>query len=88
MNEEYIKRRSLIQNLRTFAPEHYTPLVDLLIEKEPAADVVPRAVIAEIFAEISNMMVLQYGFNESHIVAHIDFESLKELRKKYTEGEG
>ena len=38
----------------------------------------------EIFDEIANIMVLQHGFNEKHIVAHIDFELLKELKKKYT----
>jgi hypothetical protein len=46
-----------------------------------------QEVAREIFEEIANMMVLQHGFNERHIVAHIDFELLKELRKKYTEGE-
>jgi hypothetical protein len=44
-------------------------------------------VAREIFNDIANMMVLQHGFNEKHIVAHIDFELLKELKKKYTEGE-
>jgi DNA-binding transcriptional MerR regulator len=42
-------------------------------------------VAREIFDDIANMMVLQHGFNEKHIVAHIDFELLKELKKKYTE---
>lgn len=37
---EYIDRASLINNLNTFAPEHYTPLINDLILKEPAADVV------------------------------------------------
>lgn len=46
-----------------------------------------QEIAREIFEEIANMMVLQHGFNERHIVAHIDFELLKELRKKYTEGE-
>ena len=39
---EYIDRASLINNLITFAPEHYTPLINDLILKEPAADVVER----------------------------------------------
>lgn len=42
-------------------------------------------VVREIFDDIANMMVLQHGFNEKHIVAHIDFELLKELKKKYVE---
>lgn len=86
------------------------------IAQTPSADVVPRAeverlqaeiaqlqidlhysvcredkakteVAREIFDDIAKMMVLQHGFNEKHIVAHIDFELLKELKKKYTEGE-
>lgn len=44
-----------------------------------------REVAREIFDDIANMMVLQHGFNEKHIFAHIDFELLKELKKKYTE---
>ena len=39
---EYINRASLINNLITFAPEHYTSLLNDLILKEPAADVVER----------------------------------------------
>lgn len=37
---EYINRASLINHLNTFAPEHYNSLVNDLILKEPAADVV------------------------------------------------
>ncbi len=39
---EYIDRASLINNLITFAPEHYTSLLNDLILKEPDADVVER----------------------------------------------
>lgn len=39
---EYIDRTSLINNLKTFAPEHYTALINDLILKEPAANVVER----------------------------------------------
>ena len=42
MMAEYINRASLINNLITFAPEHYTSLLNDLILKEPAADVVER----------------------------------------------
>ena len=34
---EYISRRDVIDNLRKFAPEHYTELIDMLIRKLPIA---------------------------------------------------
>ena len=37
---EYIERESLIENLNKFAPEQYNALVNMLIEKQPTADVV------------------------------------------------
>ena len=37
---EYIEREALIDNLKCFAPEHYNALINMLIEKQPAADVV------------------------------------------------
>lgn len=37
MNDDLISRASLIENLQRFAPEHYTPLIDMLIRNEPAA---------------------------------------------------
>ena len=37
---EYINRAELIENLNKFAPEHYTALINQLITKQPAADVV------------------------------------------------
>ena len=37
---EYIEREALIDNLNHFAPEHYNALINMLIEKQPAADVV------------------------------------------------
>ena len=52
-----------------------------------SADVAPKSEVArEIFNDIAIIGVLQHGFNEKHIVMHIDFELLKELKKKYTEG--
>lgn len=36
---EYINRNKLVENLEQFAPEHLTPLIRTLIEKQPAADV-------------------------------------------------
>lgn len=37
---EYIEREALIEKLNKFAPEQYNALVNMLIEKQPAADVV------------------------------------------------
>lgn len=37
--KEYIERESLLENLHKFAPEHNTPLIQLLVTREPAADV-------------------------------------------------
>ena len=37
---EYINRAELIENLNKFAPEHYNALINQLITKQPAADVV------------------------------------------------
>ena len=34
--EDAISRKSLIENLNKFAPEHYSRLIDSLIEKEPS----------------------------------------------------
>ena len=36
----YIDREDLLNNLKQFAPEHLTPLIVSLIEKQPTADVV------------------------------------------------
>ena len=35
----YIDREDLLNNLKQFAPEHLTPLIVSLIEKQPTADV-------------------------------------------------
>lgn len=37
---EYINKRELIDNLRKFAPEHYSELIHMLIRNQPTADVV------------------------------------------------
>lgn len=37
---DYIDRKELIENLNTFAPEHYNALINMLIEKQPSVDVV------------------------------------------------
>lgn len=38
--EEYISRKETLENLKKFAPEHITPLIEQLVMKQPAADVV------------------------------------------------
>ena len=38
---DYIERNELIKNLKYFAPEHYSGLINNLIMKQPAADVAP-----------------------------------------------
>ena len=35
----YIDREDLLKNLKRLAPEHLTPLIVMLIEKQPTADV-------------------------------------------------
>lgn len=37
---EYIERESLMCNLKQFAPEQLTPLIENLIQKQPPADVI------------------------------------------------
>ena len=37
--KEYIEREDLLENIHKFAPEHNTPLIQLLIIKQPTADV-------------------------------------------------
>ena len=36
----YINREDLLKNLKQFAPEYLTPLIVMLVEKQPTADVV------------------------------------------------
>ena len=38
--KEYIEREAVMRNLKQFAPEQLTPLIESLIQKQPAADVV------------------------------------------------
>lgn len=39
MEKEYIEKYDLINNLKKFAPEHYTGLIDMLIQKQRPVDV-------------------------------------------------
>ena len=47
-DKEYIEREALIENLNRFASEHYNALVNQLIIKQPAADVVSRSVFEQV----------------------------------------
>lgn len=49
---EYIERNELVKNLDRFAPEHLTPLIRSLIEKQPTADV--KEVVYAEWVECSN----------------------------------
>ena len=40
MTKKYIEREELVNNLKQFAPEHVTPLIVNLIQKQSTADVV------------------------------------------------
>ena len=55
------------------------------IENAPTVDI-KTEVAREIFEEIEKIIFLKHGFNESRAVAEMDFEELKKIRNKYTEG--
>ena len=40
---DYIDRKKLFEDLNTFAPEYYNALINMLMEKQPSVDVVPRS---------------------------------------------
>ena len=65
---DYINREELIKNLKKFAPEHYSALVNTLIEKQPAADVVSIGVLQQVMWErdiaISQLESYGVGFAE------------------------
>lgn len=59
-DKDYVCRQSLVGNLKHFAPEHYTNLIDLLVTKEPAANVI------EITEDYREGDVCLYGFHEKN----------------------
>ena len=75
VTEDFQNARAEVERLRKALDEY---------EETSGLKQAKAEVAREIFVEIANIMVLQHGFNEKHIVAHIDFELLKELKKKYT----
>ena len=82
---EYIEREALMRNLKQFAPEQLTPLIESLVQKQPAADVV----------EVKHGMTTCKDCNFRKVVAktfdiHIDWRDCWEEDceyKKQKEGE-
>lgn len=72
---EYINREELIKDLKKFAPEHYSALVNTLIEKQPAADVVSVGVLQQVMWErdiaISQLESYGVGFAEKADVVKV-----------------
>jgi hypothetical protein len=54
---EYINRNELVENLEKFAPEHLTPLIKTLIEKQPTADVVEVKKVVEMLCKIKTAII-------------------------------
>lgn len=87
--DEYIKRKDAVSaicfgcNLE-FSDRHCEPPdceIRHAIEAVNAADVVPRSVISEIFAEIEYHITL---YKKGHFSEKSLFENISELKKKYT----
>ena len=60
---DYINREELIKDLKKFAPEHYSALVNTLIEKQPAVDVVSIGVLEQVRWErdVAIEQLAEYG---------------------------
>lgn len=59
-DKDYVCRQSLVENLKHFAPEHYTALLDLLVTKEPTANVI------EVTEDYREGDVCLYSFHEKN----------------------
>lgn len=72
---DYINREELIKDLKKFAPEHYSALINTLIEKQPAADVVSVGVLQQVMWErdiaISQLESYGVGFAEEADLAKV-----------------
>lgn len=55
-------------------------------DQQKVIDEAKQEAAAKIFEEIAEITTLTHEFNSTKIYAKIDFEKLKELRKKFTEG--
>ena len=70
MNDDLISRKSLIENLNKFAPEHYNTLINDLIAKEPTA-FDKEKVINEIHISSAGMAV-NMNVSSSYAEGYID----------------
>ena len=61
MSNDLISRKSLIENLNKFAPEHYNALVNDLITKEPTA--FDKEKVIEELKQISEALCMAENFN-------------------------
>ena len=66
MNDDLISRKSLIENLNKFAPEHYNALVNDLIAKEPTAfdkeKVIDELKSAENYLYVNGIRITNFKF--------------------------
>lgn len=89
--QEYISRPKMLSELLGgFFPQDvvYTEAVAIakqIIESAPAEDVVPRAVIEEIFGNI--YLLANIKFTDGKPIGIAFEEAIEETKKKYTEGE-
>ena len=84
----YIDADTLLENLKKQYGEELgwqctinVSDIGAMIEDAPAADVVPRSVIAEIFDAIDESMI------RDHIAMVMRVDKFIEIKKKYMEGE-
>jgi hypothetical protein len=85
--DEYIKKSDLKAEL--LRRDFYPAIVKSALETIPPADVVPRAMIAEIFGEIDDILLMfkpQYFVDAPHLNHKRLTKALAELKKKHTEG--
>lgn len=84
---DYINREELIKDLKKFAPEHYLALVNTLIEKQPAADVVSVGVLQQVMWErdiaISQLESYGVGFAEEADVVKVRYGKWIKHRDEY-----
>ena len=72
---EYIEREELLNNLKRFAPEHLTPLIVDLVQKQPTADVVGVRHGKWLYHEcVSSNDGAISGYSCSHCGAFVDEE--------------
>lgn len=100
--DEYIEREALIDEILSEPPDaHYPSWFADIIKKQPTADVVPRAEVEMMFAEIEEIFIkridfykdlkLDSTFNDKKYAetmitnCKIYLQEIDYLKKKYTE---